>query len=73
MVAKWEYSAENMLYHYRCVLNGDIPFRSARRNPELLQRRDNLDEQAMTFIKDLHRLASDEGKIRVLAPETALT
>lgn len=73
MVAKWEYSASNMLYHYRCVLNGDVPFRSAKKNPALLQSRDRLDDEAMAFIADLHRMASEEGKTKALASATALT
>ncbi|KAF3044824.1 hypothetical protein E8E12_010949 [Didymella heteroderae] len=56
MVGKWNYSAANMLHHYRCVLNGDLPFRSAERNPELLRRRDNLDDEAMRFIAKAHML-----------------
>lgn len=67
MVAKWNYSASNMLYHYRCVLNGDVPFRSAKKHPELLRNRDHLDDKAMAFIADLHRMASEEGRTDTFA------
>ena len=63
MIQRWDYSAYNMLYHYRCVLNGYAPFSSAKKNPELLRQRDNLHDKAMEFIADAHRLVHEMGKM----------
>ena len=53
MTEKWNYSARNMLHHYRCVLNGDLPFRSAKEDPDLLKKRNNLDDEAVHIGKAL--------------------
>lgn len=66
MVAKWDYSAGNMLHHYHCILNGELPLLSAKKNPALLRSRDRLDDEAIAFIADLHRMASEESKIKAL-------
>ncbi|KAF3032512.1 hypothetical protein E8E11_001994 [Didymella keratinophila] len=62
MIGKWNYSASNMLHHYRCVLNGDLPFRSAEKTPDLLRERDNLDDESMDFIAKAHRLIKKMGR-----------
>jgi hypothetical protein len=73
MIGKWNYSAGNMLHHYRCVLNGDLPFRSAERNPGLLRKRDNLDDQSIAFIAKAHRLIKKMGRTKYSPIHAALT
>jgi hypothetical protein len=74
MIAKWEYSAGNMLQHYRLVLRGFLPFAVARKDPEEVRKKGHLDEESLGYIEKANQLLSSLGKYitKCLSPADAL-
>jgi len=51
MIAEWQASAKNLIYHFRCVLKGMVPF-SRTWDPDDRER-SHLDQHAMTYIRHM--------------------
>ena len=50
MIEEWNYSAENLLYHFCCILRGGMGFREAREKMQDLKHREELDDPAVQYI-----------------------
>lgn len=61
-IEKWDYSANNMLHHFRSILRGYSPFSVAQDNIEELQTRAMLDDDAVIYIEHVLRLIATNGK-----------
>jgi hypothetical protein len=50
MIEEWNYSAENLLYHFCSVLRGGMGFRAAQDRMQDLKEREGLDDGALRYI-----------------------
>jgi hypothetical protein len=54
MMEEWEYSAKNLISHFRCVIRGPIPFTLNWQNTKKAnKRRAGLDEESCLFIEQM--------------------
>lgn len=54
MISEWRHSAKNLLYHFRCVLKGMIPF-SPSWDP-IHQNQVELDQESVAYIKKMSKI-----------------
>jgi hypothetical protein len=64
MIEEWKYSAKILIYHYRVVLKGMIPFAAPwdKKHESDLRHKATLDDEAMAYIRTLTRKVQDPGK-----------
>jgi hypothetical protein len=83
MLDEWEASAFNLIGHFRCVMSGDVPFLQSWEDGADNPRRTGLDMEALAFIRNIQRLASErkddlrqmrqlKGKVRFAKPLSAI-
>ena len=61
MISKWKASAKNLLYHFRCVLRGMVPF-SPSWNPKK-QKQVELDAMSLEYIQTMSRILGQRSKL----------
>lgn len=62
MIKEFGNSAENMLYHFHCVLQGPRPFAAAKKDLQSFKKRVKLDGDALQYIKDVLLLLQADRK-----------
>jgi hypothetical protein len=67
MIEEWNYSAENLLYQFYCVLRGGMGFRAAQDEMQDLKEREGLDDAALRYISRVLELLP---KIRECSEQT---
>jgi ribosomal protein L13 len=60
MIEEWEYSARNIIYHFRAIVKGMVPF-SQKWTEEMKQLAD-VDDEAMEYIKKTSEMIRESGK-----------
>lgn len=62
---EWSYSAKVLIYHYRAILKGMVPFslESGAKAREELAKTANLDEEALAYIMELKRTLKARGTV----------
>lgn len=65
MIKEFENSAGNMLYHFRCILQGALPFAQANKDMEAFRRRANLDEDATKYVKEFLDIMQENGMLEM--------
>ncbi|KAL2680346.1 hypothetical protein Neosp_007943 [[Neocosmospora] mangrovei] len=71
MIEEWEASAKNLIGHFRCVMNGEVPFSQSWDDDAENPRRTKLDVDAIAYIRNIKReteLRRDE--LRALRKES---
>ena len=63
MISKWRASAKNLLYHYRVVLRGMVPF-SPSWDPKK-QKQVELDAKSLEYIVTMSKIIEQRSKLRV--------
>lgn len=58
MIAEWEYSANNLLHHFRAILRGWWPFKM---EPENVRKLVEVDEQASVYIAKVCQLLENQS------------
>jgi hypothetical protein len=56
MIEEWNKSAENLLFHFCCVLRGGMGFRAAQDKMHDLKEREALDDAAVRYISKVLEL-----------------
>jgi hypothetical protein len=67
MVREWEHSARNLIYHFRCLVRGHLPFdknsdvwgSNRKAGSELLSQ---LDDQSREFVEKMADLVTERSK-----------
>jgi hypothetical protein len=67
MIEEWEYSAEILLSHFRCVMRGHVPFSSSPAAQAEALDRAELDAESKLYIQRVTEILSTRGKV-VLTP-----
>lgn len=62
MVEEYKYAATVMLYHFRCILQGHLPFQLARDDPAALQASLIIDSAASNYLQELVKLLDEKRK-----------
>ena len=60
MLEEWEYSAQNLISHFRCVLRGSVPFGGEAPLVELAAKA-GLDAQAVEYMERITNLLELEN------------
>lgn len=61
MIKRWDYSADNLLHHFRSIFRGELPLAMADKNFEELIEREKLDSESGKYIAHVLRLLKDQG------------
>jgi hypothetical protein len=61
MISKWRASAKNLLYHFRCVFRGMVPF-SPSWDPKK-QRQVELDAMSLEYIQTMSKIIVQRSKL----------
>lgn len=61
MFQGWDYSADNLLHHFRSIFRGELPLAMADEKVEELIEREKLDSESVTYIEHVLRLLKDQG------------
>lgn len=60
ILEEWEYSAEILIAHFRCIMRGQIPFSNDSNVDESCDRAE-LDEQSMAYVRRIIELVKSRG------------
>ncbi len=67
MLDEWEASAFNLIGHFRCIMNGELPFSQPWDDTAENPRRTGLDTQALAFVRRIKsEIEGREGELRAL-------
>lgn len=73
MIDEWEHSAKVLIYHYRAVLKGMVPFSASWGDEQTQKMREcNLDDKALDHIRELQLLIKDRGKVSHQIPRSLI-
>ncbi|EKG18551.1 hypothetical protein MPH_04190 [Macrophomina phaseolina MS6] len=61
MAAEWHHSASNMLYHFRYVLRGFLPFQTARKDMEAVRTEVGLGHDAVPYMEKVVGFLNEKG------------
>lgn len=61
MIDHWNYSADNVLHHFRSIFRGELPLAIADRNLDELVQRENLDPESTAYIRQVLLIIKDQG------------
>ena len=62
MIKEWEYSVKTLIYHFRCILRGMIPFALSWKPESGNKARADLDDDAVAFIEGIASIAEARRK-----------
>lgn len=63
MIAHWNYSAENVLHHFRSIFRGELPLALADRDLDELVQRERLDAESTAYVRHVLRIIKDQGPL----------
>lgn len=66
MIEHWNYSADNVLHHFRSIFRGELPLATADRDLDELVQRENLDPKSKAYILQVLRIIKDQGMLGFL-------
>lgn len=61
MIEHWNYSADNVLHHFRSIFRGELPLATADKNLGELVQRENLDPESTSYVIQVLRIIKDQG------------
>lgn len=50
MIEEYNYSSENLLYHFCSILRGDLGFKAARKDIQRLKEQEGLDDMSIEYM-----------------------
>lgn len=59
MLEEWETSAFNLIGHFRCIINGEVPFQQSWDDDAENPRRTGLDHSAVAYIRNIKRVVEE--------------
>lgn len=62
MIDEWEHSAQILIYHFRCVLKGMVPFSLSWDPPSGNRERAGLDDDSYSYVRRIASLLRDRSK-----------
>lgn len=62
MLEEWEYSAENLLYHFRSVFRGQTPFAQDSTQATDKWARADLDPESVVYMQKVAAIVKSRGK-----------
>jgi hypothetical protein len=61
MIEEWQQSAKNLIYHFRVVIKGTLPF--AQTWTEDMQEKAGIDNKSMDYIKRISSMVANRRKL----------
>ena len=65
MLEEWQYSAEILIAHFRCVLRGQVPFSQDPEEARQSFARANLDSEAIAYIQKVSAIIKKRSKLAI--------
>ena len=62
MIDHWNFSAKNIIYHFRTIFRGDVPLVAAEKDLNNFKARENLDDQSTTYVRSVLDILKKQGK-----------
>ena len=62
MISHWNYSAKNILHHFRSIFRGDLPLVAAQKDLNDFITRECLDSESVTYVQRILRILRDQGE-----------
>ena len=72
MIDRWNYSAQNILHHFRSTFRGDLPLVAAQKNLGDFIARECLDSESVVYVKSVLHILRDQGESFIHCFEDAL-
>lgn len=61
MVTHWNYSADNILHHFRSIFRGELPLKMAERNITEFVERERLDSESTEYVQRVLGILQKQG------------
>ena len=61
MITHWNYSAENILHHFRSIFRGELPLKMAERNITELVELEKLDSESTEYVQRVLGVLQKQG------------
>lgn len=65
MIEHWNYSADNVLHHFRSIFRGELPLATADRDLNELVQREGLDLESTAYVVQVLRIIKDQGMLHL--------
>ena len=65
MIEHWNYSADNILHHFRSIFRGELPLKVAERNITELVEREQLDSESTEYVQRVLGVLQKQGRSNV--------
>lgn len=77
MIEHWNYSADNVLHHFRSIFRGELPLATADRDLNELVEREDLDPDSTAYVVQVLRIIKDQGMLhlynKAIPPQSNMT
>lgn len=64
MIEEWDYSANNLLHHFRAILRGWWPFSLATKDMQNVRKQVDIDEEATVYLTKVCTLLEKQSTCR---------
>lgn len=65
MIERWNYSAKNIIYHFRTIFRGSLPLVAAKHDIESFKARENLDDESGTYVQRVLDVLERQGRLNL--------
>ena len=62
MIDRWNFSAKNIIYHFRTIFRGDVPLVAAEKDLDSFRAKEKLDDQSTTYVRRVLDILKKQGK-----------
>jgi len=62
MIDRWNFSAKNIIYHFRTIFRGDVPLVAAEKDLNSFRAKENLDDQSTTYVRRVLDILKKQGE-----------
>ena len=62
MIDRWNFSAKNIIYHFKTIFRGDVPLVAAEKDLDSFKAKENLDDQSTTYVRRVLDILKKRGK-----------
>ena len=63
MIERWNYSAKNILHHFRSIFRGDLPLIAAQKDLGDFVARERLDPESVSYVQRVLRILGHQGEL----------
>ena len=72
MLEEWQYSAEILIAHFRCVLRGQVPFSQGHEAAHQSFARADLDNEAIAYVQEVSAIMKTRSRLTPVLESAAI-